>query len=190
MKKSFESLRKHAKNIINFENKKMLPLTKEELKSYQEAKGCRICRKIMLKKFANDKSYRNVRDHCHFTGKYRGAAHSICNLKFNVPNEIPVLFHNGSNVDYHFIIRELANKFEVQFECVGENTDKYKTFSFPIEKAVIKIDKDGNESVLLVEGIHKIKRKDCDCSLEYKSVKDNLIDNKDYSNKLDEKFKK
>ena len=61
---------------------------------------------------------------------------------------------------------------------------------------MIKIDKDGNESVLLVEGIHKIKRKDCDCSIEYESVKDNLIKYKclscniDYSDKLDEKFKK
>ena len=44
-----------------------------------------------------------IRDHCHFTGKRRGAAHSICNLRFNVSNEIPVVFHNGPNYDYHFI---------------------------------------------------------------------------------------
>ena len=60
-----------------------------------------------------------VRDHFHYTGKYRGAVHSICNLKFNMPNEIPVVFHNGSNYDYHFIIKELANEFEGQFECPG-----------------------------------------------------------------------
>ena len=47
-----------------------------------------------LKKFANDKNYRRVGDHCHFTGKYRSAAHSICNLRFNVANEISVVFHN------------------------------------------------------------------------------------------------
>ena len=46
-------------------------------------------RKKLLKKFANDKNYRKVRDHCHYTGKYRGATHSIRNLRFNVPNEIP-----------------------------------------------------------------------------------------------------
>ena len=57
--------------------------------------------------------------HCHYTGKYRGAAHSICYLRFNVPSEIPVVFHNGSNYDYHFIIKELANKFEGKFECLG-----------------------------------------------------------------------
>ena len=56
-------------------------------------------------------------------------------------------FHNSSNYDYHFIIKELANKFEGQFECLGENTEKYKTFSIAIEKEVTNIDKDGNESV-------------------------------------------
>ena len=82
-----------------------------------------------------------------FKGKYGGAAHSIRNLRFTVPNEIPVVFHNGSNYDYRFIIKELANEFEGQFECLGENTEKYKTFSIPIEKKITKIDKDGNESV-------------------------------------------
>ena len=114
------------KNIIDFEKKKMLPLRKEELKSYQDAKVCYICGKTILKKLFKNINYQKVRDHCHFTGKYRGAAHSICNLKFNVPNEIPVVFQNGSNYYYHFIIKELANEFERQFECLGENTEKYK----------------------------------------------------------------
>ena len=48
--------------------------------------------KKFLKKFVNDKNYRKVRDHCHFTGKYRGTAHSIYNLTVNVPNEITVVF--------------------------------------------------------------------------------------------------
>ena len=50
-----------------------------------------------------------VRDHCHYVGKYRGAAHNICNLRYKVPKEIPVVFHNGSTYDDHFIIRELKN---------------------------------------------------------------------------------
>ena len=78
MKKVCESLRLHAKNIIDFE-KKMLLLTKEELQSYQDAKACYICGKQFLKKFNNDKNNRKVRDHCHFTGKCRGTAQSICN---------------------------------------------------------------------------------------------------------------
>ena len=72
--------------------KKLLPLAKEELKSHQDAKVCYICEKRFLQKFTNDKNYQKVRDHCHFTGKYRGAAHSICNLRFVFSNEIPVVF--------------------------------------------------------------------------------------------------
>ena len=62
--------------------------------------------------------------------RYRGAARSIYNLRFNVPNEIPVVFNNSSNYDYYFTIKELANAFEGKFECLGENTEKYKTFLF------------------------------------------------------------
>ena len=80
------SLREHEKNMIDFKKKKMLPLTKEELKSHQDAKVCYICGKRILKKFAKDKNHRKVRDHCHYTGKYRSAANSICSLSFNVPN--------------------------------------------------------------------------------------------------------
>ena len=112
MKKFCESLIEHAKNIIDFEKKKLFSLTKEELKSYQDAKVSYICVKRLLKKFANDKNYRTVRDHCHCTSKYRGPAHDICNLRFNVSNEIPVVFHNSTNYEYHFIIKELANEFE------------------------------------------------------------------------------
>ena len=107
-------------------------------------------RKKILKKLAESKNYRKVRDHYHYIGKYRNATHSICNLRFNVP----LVFHNGSNYDYHFIIKELLNEFEEQFECLGENTEKHKTFSIPIGK-VTKFDKDGNEIVVIIS--YKIK---------------------------------
>ena len=88
--------------------------------------------------YRNDKNafklYRKVRDHCHYTGKFRGAAHSICNLSYKVPKEIPVVIHNGSTYDCHFIIKQLAEEFEGQFECLGENTEKYITFSVSIKK--------------------------------------------------------
>ena len=67
-----------------------------------------------------------------------------------MPNKTPAVFHNGSNYDNQFIIKELTNTFEGQFECLGENTEKYKTFSLPIEKEVIKMDKDGNEIVITI----------------------------------------
>ena len=85
--------------------RKNVTINKGRIKSYQDAKVCYICGKRILKKLSKTLNCRKVRDHCHYTGKYRGSAHSICNLKFNVLNEIPVVFHNDSNYDYHFIIR-------------------------------------------------------------------------------------
>ena len=66
-------------------------------------------------------NYWKARNHFHYAGKYKGSAQNICNLKFNVPDEIPVVFHNGSSQDWHFIIKELEKTFEEQFECLGEN---------------------------------------------------------------------
>ena len=59
--------------------------------------------------------------------------------------KIPIVFHNGSNYDYHFIIKELAEEFKKQFTCLGENTEKYITFTVPIEKEVTRVDKNGEE---------------------------------------------
>ena len=60
----------------------------------------------------------------------------MCNLRYKIPKNIPVIFHNGSTYDYHFIIKELACEFEGNFECLGENTEKYITFSVPIKKRI------------------------------------------------------
>ena len=54
---------------------------------------------------ADDEKYRKVRDCCHYTGKYRDATHSRCNLRYSITKEIPVNFQSRSNYDYHFIIR-------------------------------------------------------------------------------------
>ena len=92
----------------------------------------RCCDRKQKRRF---KLYKNVRDHCYFTGKFRGAAHSICNLHYKVPRKIPVKIHNGSKYNYHFIIKELAEEFRgEEFECLGENTEKYICFSVPIKK--------------------------------------------------------
>ena len=141
VKKICSSLRQHATNIPNFEKKKMLTLTKKELKLHEDAAGYYICGKRILKNLKNLKNYWKFRDHCHYAGKHREAVQSICNLKFNVPNEIPVVFHNGSNYDYQFIIKEY--EFAGKFKCLGENTEKYKTFLVPKEKVITKIDKNG-----------------------------------------------
>ena len=75
-------------------------------------------------------------------------ARNICNLRYKVPNEIPIVFHNGSTYDYHFIIKELVKEFEDNFDCLGENTKKYITFSVPIKKKIENED---------LEIIYKIK---------------------------------
>ena len=131
MKKFCKDLRKHAAKIINYEKKKMIPLSKEEKINYNKQEICYICKKEF--DTSNKKHYK-VRDHCHYTGKYRGAAHNICNLRYKIPKEIPVVFQNGSTSDYHFIIKELVKEFNGNFECLGENTEKYKTLSVPIKK--------------------------------------------------------
>ena len=51
-----------------------------------------------------------------------------------MPEQIPTIFQNGSNYDYHFIIKELAEEFKKLFTCLGENTKKYITFTIPIKK--------------------------------------------------------
>ena len=62
-----------------------------------------------------------------------------------MPKKIPTVFHNGFNYNYHFIIKELAEEFKIQFTPLGENTGKYITFAVPIEKEVTRIDKNGEE---------------------------------------------
>ena len=129
MKRFCKDLKDHATKIIDFKKKDLIPLTKEEKDNYNKENICHICKKD----FNNDMK---VKDHCHFTGKYRGAAHNICNLRYKFPKNIPVIFHNGSTYDYHFIIKELACEFDGNFGCLGENTEKYITFSVPIKKRI------------------------------------------------------
>ena len=99
---------------------------------------CYIYRKRFTKNSAKDKNHQKVRLHCH-SSKYRDTAHSIYNLRFNVPNEILAVFHNASNHNYRFVIKELAKHFEGQFKFLGENTEKYKMFSVAIENMLQKM---------------------------------------------------
>ena len=130
MERFCKDLTDQAMKIINHEKKEMIPLTNEEKESYEKQKVCYICEK----EFSTNKKYRKVRDYCHQTGKFRGAAHSICNLRYKILKEIPIVFRNGSVYDYHFIIEQLAIEFKGKFDCLGENTEKYIIFSAPICK--------------------------------------------------------
>ena len=117
----------------------MILLTDKENKPYEKQKLCYICKK----EFSTDENHKNafklyhkVRDHCHCTGKFRGAAHSIWNLRYKTPKEIPIVFNNGSTYDYQFIIKKPAEEFDGLLECLGETTEKYITFSVSISKEV------------------------------------------------------
>ena len=112
MKKLCESLREHAQEIINFKKKKVKLSISEQQKSCKNAKICYIHYEKFEDKYAKDKTYHEVRDHCQYTGEYRGATSSIYNLKYSIPKEISVIFHNGFNNYYRFIITELAEEFE------------------------------------------------------------------------------
>ena len=185
MKRFCKDLRTHATKIINYEKKKMMPLTTKE-KIYHKQKLCYIFKKEFDN---NDKKNYKVRDHCHYTSKYRGAAHNICKLRYKVPKEVPIVFHNGSTYDYHFIMKELVKEFEGNFEFLGENTEKYITFSVPLKKKIeyknIEINykikfidsyRFMSSSVLklvdnLSEGIHNNKCLDCNSCLDYIKIK-------------------
>ena len=123
-----KDLRNIAMRIINHEKKEMITLTNEEKESYENQEVCYIFKK----EFSTDKKYCKIRDHCPYTVTFRGAAHNSCNLRYKIPKEIPIAFHNGSVYDYHFIIKQLAKEFKGKFDCLGENTKKYITFSAPI----------------------------------------------------------
>ena len=188
MKKFCKDLREHSTKIINYEKKKMISLTTEEKIHYNKQKVCYICKKEFDN---NDKKQQKVRDHCHYTGKHRGAAHNICNLRYKIPKEIPVVFHNGSTYDYHFIIKELTKEFEGNFECLGENTEKYITFSVPIKKKIDNKDLEITYKIKFIdsyrfmssslsklvdnlsEGIHNNKCSDCESNLDYIKIKKN-----------------
>ena len=99
-------------------------LTDEGNKFYEEQKVYYICKKEFSDDDDDDdddddndnKECEKVRKHCHYTGKYRRAAHNICNLRYKTPKEIPIVFHNGSTYDSHFIIKQLAKEFDDQFK--------------------------------------------------------------------------
>ena len=110
-----------------YQKPKPVVLTKEEEKEFQSATICHICEE---KLFTDKKS--KVRDHCHFTGKYRGAAHNKCNLECRKPLILPVVFHNLQGYDAHLFIKKLA-KVQRDLFSIPATEEKYITFSKFIE---------------------------------------------------------
>ena len=114
--------------------KEMITLTQEENKSYKEQKICYIYKEkfCMNKDNENYKNRKKGKDYCHYTRTFRGAAHSKCNLNYRAPKDIPIIIHNASS-DTHFVINHLGEEFKDELNCIGENMEKYITFSVPIK---------------------------------------------------------
>ena len=105
----------------------MGPLTKAQLKKYEEARICHIC----FKPFNGENP--KVRDHCHYTGSYRGPTHMKCNLRYRIPPYIPIVFHNLSGYDVHLFIKELASTTDGHMGVIAKNTEDYISFSIKVE---------------------------------------------------------
>ena len=135
IEKLCKDLKENAMEIIDYEEKEMIQLIHEENNFYNEQEVCHICKE----KFCTDKNNKNyinkrkLKDHYRYTEKFRGAAHSKCNLNYKVPKEIPVIIHNAT-YDTHFIINQLEIEFKGEINCIGDNMEKYISFSVPIKK--------------------------------------------------------
>ena len=107
----------------------MTPLTPKEMDRYKRLERCHIC----FKPFKEDNQ--KVRDHCHYTGHYRGPAPMKCNLQYKIPSYIPIIFHNLLGYDAHLFIKELAasSTDRARMGVIAKNKEDYISFSIKIE---------------------------------------------------------
>ena len=133
LEKFCDYIRQEAHRLYHmFPETPMNPLIKKQWKKYKKSTICHIC----FKPFNSKKP--KVRDHCHYTGRYRGPAHSLCNLRNRIPSYIQVVFHNLSGYDAHLFIKELGKNSRDMEVIVDVAVDQY-------------VDKEGNEKEKLIE---------------------------------------
>ena len=114
--KGYEYCKKVMKKHFN---KNFITTEKEE--QFQSSNTCWICEKLI------DDDDEKVRDHCHVTGKFRGAAHWSCNINLQLTKKVPGIFHNLRGYDSHLIFCEL-NKFDVKIDIIPNRLEKYMAF--------------------------------------------------------------
>ena len=102
---------------------KHLIMSKEEEHLFQQSSSCWICKKFI------DNDEEKVRNHCHVTGKFRGATHGSCNINLQLTKKVPVIFHNLRGYDSHLIFNEL-DKFDVKIGVIPNGLEKYMAFFF------------------------------------------------------------
>ena len=143
VEKFLEYIKEEVRRLYEkFPQKPMIELTDASKREHKAAENCHIC----LKEF-NDPKNKKVRDHCHYTGLYRGAAHNNCNLKYRIPDYIPIVFHNLSGYDAHLFIKELGRRFNKNdIGVIAENKEKYISFNVKINVKLAGVkDEDGKE---------------------------------------------
>lgn len=127
-----------------FPHQGMTKLTDEEKREYNEATECHIC----MKPFDDPAHNRKVRDHCDYTGLYRGAAYNNCNLAYKIPKHIPIIFHNLSGYDAHLFIRELGEKYNTKdIGCIAEDSEKYISFNVKTKVPLAGVTNSSGEQV-------------------------------------------
>ena len=108
----------YCKNVLKDHFNKNLIMSMEEEELFQEVNKCWICDKLF--ELMDEK----VRDHCHITGKFRGAVHFSCNANFKITKKIPVIFHTLKGYDGHLTMRGLSN-FDVAVDAIPCRLEKY-----------------------------------------------------------------
>ena len=106
-------------------------MSEEEEHLFQQSNSCWICKKLI------DNDEEKVRDHCHVTGKFRGAAHWNCNINFQLTKKVPVIFHNLRGYDSHLIFCEL-DKFDAKISVIPNGLGK--CMAFVLDKNIVFID--------------------------------------------------
>ncbi|MES9885136.1 MAG: C2H2-type zinc finger protein [Sedimenticola sp.] len=109
------------KNI--YKNPKPLNMSNEDERLFNASRKCHVCQKYFKK------AHIKVRDHCHLTGRFRGAAHADCNLKYKQPKFLPILLHNLRNFDGHIICQAIGKFKHLNINCIPNNMEKYVSFS-------------------------------------------------------------
>ena len=184
MEKFVEWIEEDVKEIANIPDVEMI-FGPDELNQFNDATKCWICNEE-FDDTADEKGYRKnekVKDHCHYTGRFRGAAHNSCNLKYKKPKFIPVVFHNLSGYDSHLFIKNLGFT-DGNIDCIPNNEEKYISFTKNIVTGSYT-NKEGKTKPIK----HKIRFID---SFKFMSTSlDSLVDNlpNDAFNNLEEFYK-
>lgn len=152
-----KQLHKDCENLYYeyFYNHKQLNMTMEEEKVYNESDICHICKEGDF--CEEDTNRQKVRDHCHLTGKFRGSAHSKCNIQYQVRNIFPIFFHNLKGFDSHFIIKNLDKQLACKIKAIPISSSKFLSFSLHFSRGIPKTDKKTHKNYLFQKPTFEIR---------------------------------